>query len=94
MSDGTVHLSPATIERHEAREIVRDEDVLSLELRGELESVATALGVFAALALVASQITRAGRLVRRATLAQSIAPGGSAGARTNASQHAEVGDDE
>ena len=93
MSGGTVHLSPATLEHHEAREIVRDEDVLSLELQTELESVGTALGLIAAFALVASQIVRAGRLVRRITLAPSTARG-SAAARSDASQRAEVRDDE
>lgn len=51
------------LEQTTTRELVRDEDVLSLDLQRELESVGTAVGVIAAIALVASQMARASRLL-------------------------------
>ena len=51
------------LELPKAHEIQRDEDVLSLDLQRELESVGTALGFIAAFALIASQISRAKLLI-------------------------------
>lgn len=58
-----------------AREIQRDEDVLSLEAQHALEAVGSALGVLCAVALVASQLGRARRLL---TKVASSSPSGEA----------------
>ena len=61
------------LEQHRSHEIVRDEDVLSVELQRELESVGSAVGVIAAFALVASQLARARRFFGDRTAASENA---------------------
>ena len=61
---GLVHVeSLEAPDTTQSREIVRDEDVLSAELRQALESVGSSVGVIAALALVFSQLPRARTLI-------------------------------
>ena len=55
------------VEHQRSHEIERDEDVLSLELQQQLETVGSAVGVVAAVALVASHVTRALRFPRART---------------------------
>ena len=52
-----------SIEGRRSHELVRDEDVLSVGLQHALEQVGSAVGVVAALALLFSQLPRAGRLL-------------------------------
>ena len=63
MSDDVLPVSP--LEVHRSHELQRDEDLLSPELQAELESIGTALGFIGALALVAAQLPRAGRLLAK-----------------------------
>lgn len=55
--------APDSIEVGEAREIVADEDVLSHDLARELETLGTAIGVVAVVALVCGHLARAARTV-------------------------------
>ncbi|MBI1944659.1 MAG: hypothetical protein HYS27_03125 [Deltaproteobacteria bacterium] len=58
-------------ELHERTELMTDDDVLSPGLRDALEGVGSAVGVIAALALVASQLGRARSLLARIDTASS-----------------------
>jgi len=51
------------LEGRRSHELVRDEDVLSLDAQYALESVGTAVGFIAAIALLCSQLPRAIRLL-------------------------------
>lgn len=58
-----IEVDPASIEGpRRSSELVRDEDVLSLELQHALEQVGSAVGILVAIALVFSQLPRARRL--------------------------------
>ncbi|MCC7070393.1 MAG: hypothetical protein IT383_03665 [Deltaproteobacteria bacterium] len=52
-----------SIEGHRSHELVRDEDLLSLDLQRELESVGSALGAISVIALLAAALPRARRLL-------------------------------
>lgn len=52
-----------SVEVHHSHELVRDEDLLSLDLQRELESVGSALGVIGVIALFAAALPRARRLL-------------------------------
>lgn len=64
-----------SLEGRRSHELQRDEDVLSLELQRELESMGTAIGVIAVVALVASQLPRARRLLDTAAAAKEARRG-------------------
>lgn len=55
-------LPASSLEGRRSHELQRDEDLLSPQLRAELESMGTALGFIGAFVLVAAQLPRAGRL--------------------------------
>lgn len=67
MSDPAVpiRLPAESVEGRRSVELVRDEDVLSLELQHALEQVGTGIAVIAVIALLASQLPRAARLLGR-----------------------------
>ncbi|MBI1948559.1 MAG: hypothetical protein HYS27_22925 [Deltaproteobacteria bacterium] len=65
MSDANppIHLPAEPIEGRRSVELVRDEDVLSLDLQHALEQVGTGVGLIAVAALLFSQLPRAGRFL-------------------------------
>lgn len=68
MSDAPapIHIHAESLEGRRSVELVRDEDVLSLDLQHALEQVGTGIAVIAAVALVFSHVSRATRAVRAA----------------------------
>lgn len=65
MSDANapIRLPAEPIEGRRSVELVRDEDVLSLDLQHALEQVGTGVALIAVAALLFSQLPRAGRLL-------------------------------
>lgn len=64
-----------SIEGHRSHELVRDEDLLSLDLQRELESVGSALGVIGVIALLAAALARARRLLELTPFGRGRADG-------------------
>lgn len=64
-----------SIEGHRSHELVRDEDLLSLDLQRELQSVGSALGVIGVIALLAAALPRARRLIDLTRLGRGRADG-------------------
>ena len=64
-----------SIEGHRSHELVRDEDLLSLDLQRELESVGSALGVIGVIALLAAALPRARRLTELTPFGKGRADG-------------------
>lgn len=80
MSDSAtpIRLPADSLEGTRSVELVRDEDVLSLDLQYALEQVGTGIGVIAVIALFFSQLPRAARLISSARAASAPRPGGAA----------------
>ena len=61
--DASTTLRDESLEGRRSHELVRDEDVLSLELQHALETIGTGVGFVVAIALLFSHVPRAGRLL-------------------------------
>lgn len=70
--DGSIE---GSIEGRRSHELQRDEEILSLDLQRELESIGSALGVIGVIALLAAALPRARKLLARTPFAKEPADG-------------------